>query len=205
VKRKLFLGSGNAHKIEELRRATADLDLEILGPASFQPPPPPPAEPHRVFVANAIEKALAYARATRMLTLADDSGLEVDALGGDPGVDSAYYAGRPSNDARNNEKLLASMAQIADPERTARYRCVLALAQPGKVLAIAEGACEGAILRTARGSCGFGYDPLFLVWGRSQSFAELSPEDKDRISHRGLAFRRLREALPRILAENKDP
>jgi XTP/dITP diphosphohydrolase len=171
-----------------------------VSPVDLPSPPPAPDEPHRTFVANAIEKALAYAGATGMLTLADDSGLEVDALGGLPGVDSAYFAGRPGDDEANNRKLLAEMRGVPDERRTARYRCALALALPGRVLFTTEASCEGRIARAPAGTAGFGYDPLFLVAPHGTSFGLLDAAEKDRLSHRGRALAALREALPRILA-----
>jgi XTP/dITP diphosphohydrolase len=127
----------------------------------------------------------------------------VDALGGLPGVDSAYYAGHPGNDDANNEKLLAEMAGVPPGRRGARYRCALALARPGQVLFTTEAACEGRIAPAPVGDEGFGYDPLFLVGEGPLSFGQLDPEAKDRVSHRGRALARLREALPRILDERR--
>ncbi len=201
----LFVGSGNAKKLAELRRRLDGRGVKIVCPSDFDPPPPSPDEPHRTFLANATAKALEYARFTGLLTLADDSGLEVDALGGEPGVDSAYFAGRPSNDAANNARLLHELRDVADARRTARYRCVLVLATPERVLFDTSGTCEGRIAREPRGSGGFGYDPLFLVGTGPRSFGELSPDEKDRISHRGIALQKLREALPAILAKSPRP
>jgi XTP/dITP diphosphohydrolase len=202
TRRRLLLGSGNAKKLAELRRCLADLPIDVLAPADLVPPPEAPEEPHRTFVENAVEKALHYARRSGLLTLADDSGLEVDALGGRPGVDSAYFAGRPSNDEANNAKLLAEMRGVPPERRGARYRCVLALANPERVLLTTGAACEGRIAESPAGTGGFGYDPLFLVGDGARSFGQLDPAEKDRISHRGKALAALRAALPRLLAEN---
>jgi XTP/dITP diphosphohydrolase len=205
---KLFVGTGNRKKLEELRRrlAATGLALEIVTPSDLPSPPPEPDEPHRTFLENATEKALRYAEATGLLTVADDSGLEVDALDGAPGVDSAYYAGLPKNDAANNAKLLAALEGIPSERRTARYRCVIVLARPGRVLWSGDGACEGRIGTAPRGTGGFGYDPLFEMPGGTRTFAELDPAEKDRVSHRGKALSRLAAALPALLrAEGAAP
>nr|MBO2469859.1 non-canonical purine NTP pyrophosphatase [Bacillota bacterium] len=127
--------------------------------------------------------------------LADDSGLEVDALGGEPGVYSARYAGEGASDAANNAKLLAALEGVPAEKRTARYRCVLALAVPGMATVTVEGVCEGLIAEQPRGTGGFGYDPLFYLPGRGKTMAELRPEEKNAISHRGQALRRLKALL----------
>jgi XTP/dITP diphosphohydrolase len=195
---KLLVGSGNKKKLEELRRrlAAAAGDLTLLTPADFRPPLPSPEEPHRTFLENATEKALVYHRASGLPVLADDSGLEVDALAGLPGVDSAYYAGRPTDDRANNEKLLAALQNVPDERRTARYRSVIVLVHRGERIFVAEGACEGRIGRAPRGTGGFGYDPLFFMPDGQRTFAELSPDEKDRVSHRGSALSRLAAAWP---------
>jgi XTP/dITP diphosphohydrolase len=171
----------------------------VLSPADLPASPPAPEEPHRTFLENAVEKARYYAAASGLLTLADDSGLEVDALGGLPGVDSAYFAGRPSNDEANNDKLLAELRGVPPPRRGARYRCTLALALPDRVLLTCDASCEGRIAEAPTGSEGFGYDPLFLVGSGPLSFGQIDPATKDRISHRGKALAKLRAALPGIL------
>jgi XTP/dITP diphosphohydrolase len=150
------------------------------------------------FEANALAKARQAAAATGLPAIADDSGLEVDALGGAPGVYSARYAGLPSDDARNNAKLLEALRDVpAGAARAARFRCVAAFTDPARGLEIVRaGACEGEILRAPRGTKGFGYDPLFLVPGSGMTMAELDIEEKNRISHRAQAFRALAAALP---------
>ena len=161
----------------------------------------PVNETGRTFRANACLKASQYAVRHRMWALADDSGLEVDALGGAPGVTSARWAeinrtGR--GDADNNKTLLKQLENVSDDARTARFVCVLALADPaGRVIITARDTVEGTILRSARGCNGFGYDPLFYVPELGKTTAELSPQEKDRISHRGKALRRLRELMER--------
>jgi XTP/dITP diphosphohydrolase len=202
---RLLLGSANRKKLEELRRCLAGLPIEVIAPEDLPSPPAPPEEPHRTFLENAIEKALAYSRASGLLTLADDSGLEVDALRGLPGVDSAYFAGRPTDDEANNRKLLADLRGVPPGRRSARYRCTLALALEGRVLYTTQATCEGRIAEAPVGTEGFGYDPLFLVGSGGLSFGQIDPRDKDRISHRGKALVQLRDALPAVLTAIRDP
>lgn len=160
-----------------------------------------PAETGRTFRANAVLKASGYARDLRMWSLADDSGLAVDALSGQPGVYSARFAelaGAGSGDQANNRLLLERLKGVPDKLRTARFVCVLALADPeGNVRYTAEGAIEGCVIHEPRGENGFGYDPLFLVPKLAKTTAELAPAQKHAISHRGQALRRLRGLLDR--------
>jgi XTP/dITP diphosphohydrolase len=149
------------------------------------------------FEANALAKARQAAAATGLPAIADDSGLEVDALGGAPGVYSARYAGEPSNDARNNQKLLDALAGVPPSRRSARFCCVAAYVDPARGVEIARGgACEGEILGAPRGTLGFGYDPLFLVPRLGKTMAELPIDEKNQLSHRAAAFRALADALP---------
>jgi XTP/dITP diphosphohydrolase len=216
---RLVVATHNRGKLEELRALLADLPLEVHGVGELLADPPSVVEDGATFAENALKKARAVARATNMLSLADDSGLEVDALEGRPGVRSARFAHERATDAENNAALLAALAPWADPaasdadgvstviagERglTARFRCVLALVDPFAAGApsIVEGACEGAITRTPRGSGGFGYDPLFVVRDEGKTMAELGADAKNRVSHRARAFAGLRPVLERVLAE----
>ena len=147
------------------------------------------------FAANAEKKALHYSRFVRGVALADDSGIEVDALGGAPGVYSARYAGPQAADAENNAKLLEQMQGVPAAKRTARFVCELALAQQGQLLARFRGVAEGILLEAPQGSGGFGYDPLFFDPEINRAFAELTPEEKLRRSHRGKALRALLDWL----------
>ena len=191
---KVVVATHNPGKLRELEAILAP-ELELLPPAALGIPEA--AEPHETFVENALAKARHASRAARLPALADDSGLCVPALGGEPGVHSAYYAGRAGErderDARNNRKLLA---ELKDP-RAAYYCCLMVLVRrpddPRPL--IAEGLWHGEIARSPRGTHGFGYDPLFLVAGTGKTAAELSPAEKNRISHRALAARRLLELL----------
>ncbi len=171
----------------------AGLDCTDL---SAHPSIAPPEETGRTFLANACLKARTYALHLQTWTLADDSGLEVDALDAQPGVHSSRWAAmqrRGEGDVANNSLLLERLAPTAAPARTARFVCVLALADPqARIVLTSRGTLAGRIIDSARGSNGFGYDPLFYVDGLDRTTAELSPEDKHKISHRGNALRRLR-------------
>lgn len=154
-----------------------------------------PPETGATYRENAIAKAMAVYDALKVAALGDDSGLEVDALGGAPGLHSARFAGPGAADAANNEKLLRALAGVPASRRTARFRCVLALVEGAGAPLVVEGVCGGSILEAPRGAAGFGYDPLFLPYGETLSFAELPPDRKNRISHRALAARALEEEL----------
>ncbi len=197
---KLLVATRNRGKIEELERLFADLDeVELIGLDSF-PDAPDVVEDANTFEGNAIKKARELAMATGLVTLADDSGLEVDVLDGAPGVLSARYAGG-HDDAANNAKLLRALADVEDPRRTARFRCVLALfdAKRGEPL-IARGVVEGRIARAPRGAGGFGYDPLFLVGDGDRTMAELTSEEKNSMSHRAAAAKVMRDLVRAYLS-----
>jgi XTP/dITP diphosphohydrolase len=191
--KQLVLASSNPGKIREIAALLSPLRVEVLPQSHFSVTDAD--EPHPTFIENALAKARHAARHTGLPALADDSGICVHVLGGAPGVHSARLAGDPRSDQRNNERLLELLAEHAD--RSAHYYCVLVLlrhADDPQPL-IAEGEWHGEILRAPRGSGGFGYDPLFLDPARSLSGAELPMEEKNRISHRGQALRRLAEHL----------
>jgi len=189
----LVLASGNPGKHAEIQALLAPLGTHVvtqveLGITEAE-------EPHDTFLENALAKARHACIATQLPALADDSGLCVDALGGAPGVHSARYAGDPRSDSGNNEKLLAEMA--AHDDRRAHYECVLVLMRgPGDTRPfIAQAQWHGEIARVARGAGGFGYDPIFVPRGLDRTAAELDPEEKNRIGHRGQALARLLELL----------
>lgn len=170
------------------------LEVRLVTPDELRPIPPEPAEDHDTYADNAREKAEAYAAATGITTVADDSGLEVDALGGAPGVRSRRYFGETVSAEIRNAKLLALLEEA--PQRTARFVCVVALAQPGGPTELFEGTVRGEIARAPRSAGGgFGYDPVFIVGGDGRTMAELSPEEKDLVSHRGVALAKLRAHL----------
>lgn len=193
---RVVVASNNEGKVREIRHVLEPLGWEVVRAADLGAESLEVEETGDTFLENALIKARAYAEAFECVALADDSGLEVDVLEGDPGVRSAYYAGEPTDDAANNAKLLAEIAGVPECERAARFRCVVALAWPdGRVLA-ADGVCEGRIGFEPRGAGGFGYDPLFLPDAApGKTMAELSPDEKSAISHRGAALRALRDAL----------
>lgn len=161
---------------------------------------PEAVEDGQTFLANAERKAAHYARLTGLWTIADDSGLEVDALGGEPGVRSARYAGEPRSDAANNALLIKRLAGVPEARRTARFRCAVVLSDGHRVLAWAEGTVQGRIIDNPRGSNGFGYDPHFFIEQAGMTAAELPPQAKHAVSHRGQALRRLREQLASLLS-----
>jgi XTP/dITP diphosphohydrolase len=201
----LVLASGNAKKLAELRLALSGIDVRLLAPSDVGGLPEV-VEDLPTFAGNAARKARAAALHTGRWALADDSGLEVDALGGAPGVLSARFAGRHGDDAANNRLLLERLSDVPDERRGARFVCALALAAPDGATALAvEGTARGRILHAPRGDGDFGYDPLFLFTEdgfaeTGKGFAELSPEAKGRVSHRGRALRALRDGLRGIAA-----
>jgi XTP/dITP diphosphohydrolase len=183
----LFVATRNRGKVRELEALLADTTLRLCSYRDF-PDLEEVEEDGRTFEENAVKKAVTLAKATGLLTVADDSGLEVDALDGRPGVLSARYAGPEATDKENNEKLLAELAGVPDEKRTARFRCAIAVANPKGLIAVVEGVCDGRIAAEERGNEGFGYDPLFVKDDSVKTFAELSLELKNRVSHRALAL-----------------
>ncbi|HEY3858652.1 MAG TPA: RdgB/HAM1 family non-canonical purine NTP pyrophosphatase [Gammaproteobacteria bacterium] len=189
--RKVVLATNNAGKAEELNAMLGGLDMEIVSQASLGVPEA--QETGLTFIENAILKARNAASHTKLPAIADDSGLEVDALEGAPGIHSARYAGTPSNDQANLKKLLETMQDVPDIGRSARFRCVIVYLKHANDPAplVTEGVWEGSIQRAPKGSNGFGYDPVFWVPEKGCSSAELPPEVKNQLSHRGQALARL--------------
>ena len=200
----LLLATGNPGKLRELRQLTARLPWRWRTLAEF-PAIPEAREDQPTFAANAAAKALHYAAASGLPTLADDSGLEVQALNGRPGVHSARFAGQPRSDAANNRKLIESLRGVRSEKRAARFVCAMAFVRAGRVLAQAEGAVEGRIIDEPRGENGFGYDPHFLIADRGRTMAELPPDEKNAISHRGRALRAILPQIERILVSASKP
>jgi XTP/dITP diphosphohydrolase len=193
--RSLLVATRNEGKLKELRQLLSDLPLDLRGLADFPLAAVVP-ETGESFVENASLKAAGYAKQTGLMTLADDSGLEVDALAGAPGVFSARYAGESASDTERTTKLLNALSTVPTPKRTACFVSAIAIANgEGQVLNISIGKCDGYIDRAPRGSGGFGYDPVFIPRGHNKTFAELEPEIKNRISHRALAWLNAREFL----------
>ncbi len=193
---KLVIASGNAGKLREIARILAPLEIEAVPQSEFNVPDCP--EPHVTFVENCLAKARHASAHSGLPALADDSGICVEALGGAPGVYSARYAGEPKSDARNNEKLIAALAN--EPNRRAHYTCVMVYVRhpddPEPV--IAEGRWYGEIIDTPRGKNGFGYDPHFLDPEFGKTGAELDEDTKNAVSHRGQALRDLVDKLKRL-------
>jgi XTP/dITP diphosphohydrolase len=210
----LLVATQNQGKLAELRALLRDLPVHLVDPSEVLPGFPAPPELGDTFEANALEKARTYASEALLVTLADDSGLEVDALGGRPGVRSARFAGEGATDAENNAALLHALGQASRDEgdgagRSARFRSVVALVDPwaeaGSLSSldhpiVEEGACEGHIVLTPRGSSGFGYDPLFFLPAFGRTLAELTLEQKNQVSHRARAFARIRPAIEALVA-----
>ena len=195
---KLLLASSNAGKLKEFRAMAASLDcankieLDLLPEFDALPRF---AEDAPTFAENAAGKALHYSRFAEGMIVADDSGLAVPALGGSPGVRSARYAGENASDPQRNEKLLAELRGKTGDMRRAKFVCAIAAAKRGKMLAVVSGCVEGSIAETPSGKGGFGYDPVFYFASAQRTFAELSPAEKNDVSHRGKAFGRLCAAL----------
>ena len=185
---RLLIATMNQGKLREYQRLLADVpSLELETMASLDAPVDV-VEDSDTFEGNAIKKATEIAAAAGVSCLADDSGLEVDALEGRPGVYSARYSGPGATDERNNEKLLEELRDLPDTSRSARFRCAIAVVdEEGRVLAVTDGTCEGRIARNPAGSHGFGYDPLFIPDGYQETMAELGPDTKNAISHRAKA------------------
>jgi XTP/dITP diphosphohydrolase len=195
---RVVLATRNAGKLAELRRILTPYGVELVGLDDVEPYEPGP-ETAPDFAGNALAKAREAADRTGLPAVADDSGLVVDALNGMPGVLSARWAGRHGDDRANLELLLGQLADVPDERRGARFVCAAAYALPDGRSEVVEGAVEGRLLRERRGSGGFGYDPLFVPTGADRTTAEMAPEDKDAVSHRGQAFRELAALLARAL------
>jgi XTP/dITP diphosphohydrolase len=196
----LLLATTNPHKVEEVRAVLSPLGIAVRSLDSLGVALPEPVEDAETFAGNARIKAFAYASATGLTCLAEDSGLEVDALGGAPGVHSARYSGeggpRAERDRLNNEKLLHELRDVPKEQRTARFVCAMCLATPdGRVLLEVTGTYDGVIADSPRGENGFGYDPLLYLPDTGRTSAELQPEEKNARSHRGTATRLLAQKL----------
>lgn len=190
----LVLATRSTHKTREFRELLGgDFEIKDL---SSNPEIVMPEETGATFEQNAVLKAVTVSRVVDKFVIADDSGLEVDALSGAPGIYSARYAGKSAIDAKNVEKLLRELENVT--RRSARFRCVIALARAGKILATFDGVANGVIVNAPHGVLGFGYDPIFQPAGCDQTFAEMAPELKNRISHRAKATAALRERLREI-------
>ena len=191
----IALASRNRGKIEEILAICADWPVRWVTALEDPDSWPHVEETGETYLDNALLKAKAVAEATALAALSDDSGIEVDALGGAPGMHSARFAGPNASDEENLAKLIEGVSDVPEPDRTARYRCVAALYRADGSVQWAEGTCEGRLITEPRGSGGFGYDPVFVPHGEARTMGELSPEEKNRISHRARALRSLGERL----------
>ncbi len=196
---KLLIASRNPHKLVEIRAIFNLPSVEIVGAHEIEGLPEV-VEDGRTFQANAVKKAVSLAMRTKLWTLADDSGLEVEALNGEPGVYSARFAGDPADYVANNAKLLRLLAQ--QPNRAARFVCVVALSSPSGRAQIVEGICQGRILHEGRGEQGFGYDPLFVPDDYDLTFAQMDAGLKNKISHRAKALARAMQTWSDLLAQS---
>ncbi|HOZ21443.1 MAG TPA: XTP/dITP diphosphatase [bacterium] len=194
---RLLLATRNRDKVEEIREALAGLEIDLLTVDELGPLPEV-IEDQETLKGNAIKKAATLASLSGLLSLADDTGLEVDALNGAPGVYSSRYSGENATYAENVTRLLSELEGVRPAERTARFRCVIAIADARGVETV-DGVCEGLIIDEPRGSGGFGYDPVFMVPDTGKTMAELSMAEKNRISHRGRALARMRVVLEKRL------
>lgn len=196
--RRVVLATRNPHKVSELRRILAPYGIDLVGLDAFPDVADVP-ETGATFADNALLKARATAVATGMVAVADDSGLTVVALGGMPGVLSARWAGRARDDLANLRLVLDQMHDVAEDRRAAAFVCAAAAAAPDGREVVVEGRVDGVVTRAPRGTNGFGYDPIFQPAGQTRTTAEMAPEDKDSLSHRGKAFRALAPLLADLL------
>ena len=189
-----MIATRNKGKIREIREALNGLDLRIYALSDF-PNVPNIEEDGKNFTENALKKARFYSKYFEMMTVADDSGLEVNSLKGLPGIYSASYAGEGASSQANNQKLLSALEGVPVSKRGAKFKCLLAMVSPDGKEAIAEGSCNGSIGFREKGKRGFGYDPLFILPKYGKTMAELSLEEKNKISHRGKALRKIRNLI----------
>jgi XTP/dITP diphosphohydrolase len=195
----IVLATRNKKKVEEIQRILEGMDINILTLNDF-PECPEVEENADTFEGNAIKKAIAISKCTGKMAVSDDSGLEVFALGGEPGVRSARYAGEQSDDLANNEKLLYQMRDFTRDARGAQFICIIAVATPDGKTHTYQGVVAGKVAKKAIGTKGFGYDPLFVPDGFESSFGEMSDEEKDSISHRRVALEKFKNDLKRLFS-----
>ncbi|MFO8240208.1 MAG: XTP/dITP diphosphatase [Dissulfuribacterales bacterium] len=197
-RKKLILATRNKGKLKEIQALFSDLNIDIMSLDDVKDAPHI-EEDGTTFMENAFKKAKVIAEATGIMALADDSGLEVDAFNGAPGVYSARYSGENASDASNNEKLLVELQKVSSDKRGAHFTCVIIVYHPSGRWISAEAGCEGKITKKIIGDRGFGYDPVFYIPSVGRTMAQLTPEEKNRLSHRGKALRKLKSELPGFL------
>jgi XTP/dITP diphosphohydrolase len=196
--KEVVVATRNKDKAREIKRILKGLGVKVLALDAFRNIPKV-IEDKKTFRGNASKKARIVSRYTKRLTIADDSGLEVDALGGRPGVKSARFAGKEQDYGKNNAKLLRLLERIPSSKRKARFVCVISIAKGGRVLDVVEGTCSGRIAFKSKGKTGFGYDPVFISPKYGRTFAELGPRLKNKISHRYRALKKAKRAIKRLL------
>ena len=198
--RPIIVATGNAGKLREIGELLADLPVSLTSLVDHWKPVPSIPETGDTFFENALQKAMWVAqRRDNVWVLADDSGLEVDALAGKPGVRSARFAGDNADVAANNRLLLDLLSHVPQEERTARFKCAMVLVVSAERYFLTEGVCEGSIITEPRGDKGFGYDPLFIPSGFSRTFGEMESVEKHPLSHRGLAMGKMKERIREII------
>lgn len=197
-RKKLILATRNRGKLKEIKALFSDLDIDIMSLDDLEGAPHI-EEDGTTFMENAFKKAKVIAESTGIMALADDSGLEVDTLNGAPGIYSARYSGENASDASNNQKLLAELQRVSSDKRSAHFTCVIIVYHPSGRWISAEANCNGKITKKIIGDSGFGYDPVFYIPSVDRTMAQLSPKEKNRLSHRGKALRKLKSELPGFL------
>jgi len=197
----LVIATRNEKKRQEIVELLEGLDVKVRSLSDF-PEAPEVIEEGKSFKENAARKAIEVAKFTGMMALADDSGLEVDVLCGEPGLYSARFAGEDQDDEANIQKLLKLMEGVPEEKRKARFRCCVAIAKPEGLVKVVEGTCEGIIGFKSEGNYGFGYDPVFIVPDYNQTFAQLGPDVKNRISHRAKALKKARKILTSLIGDS---
>jgi len=198
----LLVATRNKKKLKEIKEILSGLELKVISLADYKGMPRI-VEDGRTFEQNAAIKASTIAKFTKKLVLGEDSGLQVKALGNRPGVYSARYSGAGATDKRNNSKLLKELKNVPLKKRRARYQCSVALADPGGIIGVVSGQCDGIIGFRPKGHSGFGYDPLFVIEKYGKTFAELGPEIKHTMSHRYKALKKLRLSMERYLKRSR--
>ena len=199
----IVIATSNQNKLKEFKELLKGYTVTILSLEDF-PHIPPVVEDGKSFYENALKKATTVAHHTGKFTIADDSGLEVEALGGKPGVYSSRFAGEDASDEENNARLLKELQGVLFDKRGACFKCVLVMAKPEGETAFVEGKCKGIIIDELRGHYGFGYDPLFLVPEYDETFSEIKLEEKNKISHRSRALQKLLKLLPDYLSKDNE-
>lgn len=198
--RELLVATKNQGKLREIRELLKEFDLKITSIADY-PNCPEIVEDGKTFAANAIKKAVVIGKFTGKLTLGEDSGIQIKALGDQPGIYSARFSGPNATDEKNNDKVLSSLKNVPLSKRQARYRCFAALSDGDKLVGVVNGSCGGVIVDERRGTNGFGYDPLFLIPRYKKTFGELDPSIKAKISHRARALKKLKILIAKYLSK----